>query len=141
MAHSMSVYHSSFHLIPAEKVAEAQEKMALLIYNLSHLSTSGVGGTSVGDVANLKGGLAAGLATTGWNIYSDAFLQGIVSEMDRKLDMLPDASSTASTMVLYATLALVMGYSQRQVGREEYKMEIRRRLEEGDFDVDKVSDT
>mmetsp|Transcript_18982 Transcript_18982/g.36876 ORF Transcript_18982/g.36876 Transcript_18982/m.36876 type:complete len:345 (+) Transcript_18982:202-1236(+) len=157
MAHSMELYQTQqhFHLIPLESWQVAQEKLTLLIHNLSHGSlTFGGIGTSEKEWLDSYLAVNAG-AGSGWSLqpYDEELLRGVFAEMDRKLDLLPQllgqngfgfsaersvGVTAISTMIMYGTLALVVGYSQRQSGVESYKSEIRRKLERGGYDIDQV---
>ncbi len=158
MAHSMELYQSQqhYHLVPMESWQVAQEKLTLLIHNLSH------GGVNFGEIGGLEQGWldnyfsGSGGAVGGWslqNYYEDSFVRGLFAEMDSELDHLPQLLgqnafgvgsegsvdvSAVSAMIMYGTLALVVGYSQRQAGMELYKGEIRRKLESGGYDIDQV---
>lgn len=133
----------------------AQEKLTLLIHNLSHgsLTFEGIGRSEKEWLDNYL--TASAGAGSGWSLqtYDKELFRGVFAEMDRKLDLLPQLLgqngfgvsaegsvdvSAVSSMIMYGTLALVVGYSQRQSGVESYKSEIRRKLESGGYDIDQV---
>jgi hypothetical protein len=60
--------------------------------------------------------------------------------LDRKLDDLSfDISTeTAAALVGYGMVAFLMGYAQN-MGVEEYKLNLRRKMEVGEFYVEEVS--
>lgn len=110
LSNSMAIHaSSSAHLIPPETAELAQAKFALLIHNLSGMS------------------------------MEDAFLTNFVSDIDRKLDSFSGgADVSANTVMMYGTFAFVLAYSQRQAGVQGYKEELRKALEEGEFDINMV---
>ena len=67
----------------------------------------------------------------------DNFLTNFMSHVDSRLDGLEGTGD--SSVVLFGAAAVVMAYSQREVGAANYKMELRRKIESGEFDVDEVS--
>jgi hypothetical protein len=80
----------------------------------------------------------ATLSSVDWN---DAGLQSLVNAIDRKLDnlSLEISSETAGLLVGYGIVAFLVGYAQN-MGVEEYKINLRRKMEDGTFDVEEVSD-
>ena len=68
---------------------------------------------------------------------NDHFLTNFMSHVDSRLDGLDSVGD--SNMVLFGAAAVVMAYSQREVGVANYKEELRRKIELGEFDADEVS--
>ena len=68
----------------------------------------------------------------------DNFLSNFMSHVDSRLDGL-EGTGGDSSMVLFGAAAVVMAYSQREVGVANYKMELRKKIEMGEFDIDEVS--
>ncbi len=66
------------------------------------------------------------------------FLTNFMSHVDSRLDGL-EGSVGDSNMVLFGAAAVVMAYSQREVGVVNYKKELKRKIELGEFDIDEVS--
>ena len=67
----------------------------------------------------------------------DNFLTNFMSHVDSRLDGLEGTGD--SSVVLFGAAAVVMAYSQREAGVANYKMELRRKIESGEFDFDEVS--
>lgn len=68
----------------------------------------------------------------------DHFLSNFMSHVDSRLDGL-EGSVGDSNVVLFGAAAVVLAYSQREVGITEYKKELKRKIELGEFDIDEVS--
>eukprot|EP00984_Skeletonema_dohrnii_P025947 scaffold15188_cov160-Skeletonema_dohrnii-CCMP3373.AAC.4 len=66
---------------------------------------------------------------------NDHFLTNFMSHVDSRLDRLDVGDSN---MVLFGAAAVVMAYSQREVGVANYKEELRRKIELGEFDADEL---
>lgn len=103
------------------------------------------------DVAQAKLALLLHNMSGGLTIDENNFLTNFLSEVDTQLDALlltPTTTSTSSAilsststsnLILFGTIAAVLAYTQRQAGIEEYKMELRRLMERGEFDMTMVS--
>mmetsp|Transcript_11583 Transcript_11583/g.24786 ORF Transcript_11583/g.24786 Transcript_11583/m.24786 type:complete len:530 (+) Transcript_11583:106-1695(+) len=115
LSHSMDIYHSNanhFQMLSPESAEVAQAKLALLIHNLS--------GTTLD--------------------LDDRFITNFLGDLDRKLDSLTFGGNVSgSAVVVYGTVALALAYSQREVGVQDYKQELRRKLEEGELDIDALA--
>lgn len=112
LSNSMAMHHSSsfHHLLPPESAELAQANFATLIHNLS--------GATI----------------------NDDFLTNFLADVDRKLDsFLAVGDVSASTVLMYGSLAVVLAYSQREAGVKGYKKELREMLEGGEFDINVVS--
>lgn len=98
--------------------------------------------SNIGDALHDQlGSLSDGISTTSVAVnINDAGFQSFLSTLDRKLDSLSfDVSSeTTGILIGYGMLAFLMGYAQN-MGVGEYKMNLRRKMEVGEFDVEEVS--
>lgn len=99
--------------------------------------------TNVGDLLHSQlESVASGLATSDVPInINDTGFQSFLGSLDRKLDNLSFDVSTevAGLLVGYGMVAFLMGYAQN-MGVDEYKMNLRRKMEVGEFDVEEVSE-
>ena len=90
----------------------AQSKLSLLLHNLS------------GGNVNMD----------------DKFITNFVSYVDTMLDgVTTEGRGGDSNAVLLGAVAVVIAYSQREVGVTNYKKELRRRLESGELNLSEVS--
>lgn len=122
LAHFDSVLASCIHnahpfanMMTPEMAEIAQSKLSLLLHNLS-----------------------------GGNVdMDDKFITNFVSYVDTMLDGVTlnegGRGSGDSNLVLLGAVAVVIAYSQREVGVTNYKMELRRRLQSGELNLDEVS--
>lgn len=116
LAHFDSILATSMHnahpfaaIMTPEMAEIAQSKLALLLHNLSGVDVN------------------------------DKFITNFMSHVDTRLDGLEGSGGGDSNMVLFGAAAVAIAYSQREVGVANYKKELRRKIELGQFDVDEVS--
>lgn len=104
--------HPFANLMTPEMAEIAQSKLSLLLHNLS-----------------------------GGNVdMDDKFITNFVSYVDTMLDgVTTEGRGGDSNAVLLGALAVVIAYSQREVGVTNYKKELRRRLESGELNLNEVS--
>ena len=83
------------------------------------------------------GTMADGVHSVDWN---NAGLQSFLAALDQKLDdlSLDLSTETAGLLVGYGVVAFMMGYSQN-MSAEEYKLKLRKKLDDGVLDMDEVS--
>jgi hypothetical protein len=132
----------------AEQAAHSSTEMVDKLVSFNVALGHSMGAFDVSSLPNMGemlhaqlGGLTDGLPATSvaynWN---DAGFQSFLSTLDRKLDDLSfDVSSeTAAALVGYGVIAFLVGYAQN-MGIEEYELNLRRKMEIGEFDVEDVS--
>lgn len=114
----------------------------LVGYNLALSHSLGLLPSNVGEMIHTQfGQIVDGLLSSNdfrpnvdWS--NDANLQ-VLSMLDRKLDGLEVSQETVVAVVGYGIVAFLLGYAQN-VGMEEYKLNLRNKMENGDFNVEEV---